>query len=218
MKKLFIAFILILLPLLLASCSGDGDMTTEPETHPPVEVTTAAPITLEEMSPSFMKPEISADIKTKVSEIDFSSMEEIEAVDSFLPDAGHDKIYKGDNVQYFFVEDDIKIHAIYCDDNGIITASASYNTETGSIEFYGDADFTWYFRDGELTHFVYTYSFANGSIAPIYTFYNPDGTKDVTRTAQGWYSPTLDLLTNEEIMEYLDKYNGTIEATASYNS
>lgn len=217
MKKILIAFIFIF-TLILASCSAGGDETTEPETHPLVEETTAASVTLEEMSPSFIEPVISDDIKTRVAEIDFGSMEEIEAKDSLLPEAGHDKILKGENVQYFFVTDDIKIHAVFCDEKGVITASASYNTETGYLEFYGDADFTWYFSDGELAYFVYTYSFENRNTAPIYTFYNPDGTKDVTRTLQGWYSPTLDLLSEEEIMEYLEKYQGTIEATANYKS
>lgn len=168
------------------------------------------------MSPSYMEPVMSRDVPVKVSEIDFSAMEEIEAKDSFLPEAGHDKILKDENVQYFFVTDDIKIHAVYCDDKGVIVASASYNTDTGYLEFFGDADFTWYYENGELEYFVYSYKFGTAGSAPIYTFYNSDGSKEVTRTADGWYTPSLDILTNEEILEYLEKYDNAIEATAEY--
>ena len=34
----------------------------------------------------------------------------------------------------------------------------------------------------------------------------------------GWYTADYDLLTNEEIMDCLDKYSGVIEATAEYKS
>lgn len=218
MKKLIIALVL-LLPLVFSSCGDNAEETTEPETHPPVEITTAKPLTIEEMSPSHMEPVMNEDIKTRIYEIDFDSFEEIDAKDSFFPDSSHDKILQSDNAQYFFVTDDIKIHAVFFDENKNVYGSASYNTETGYIEFYGEAEITWYFNeDGTLRCFVYSYTFNSANSHPIYTFYNPDGSKDVTRTADGWYSPELDLLTNEELMEYLEKYDGTIESTAEYKS
>lgn len=218
MKKLIIALVL-LLPLVFSSCGKSTEETTGTETLPPVEITTAEPPSIEEMSPSYIDPLMNEDIEIRISDIDFDSFEEIEAKDSYFPDSSHDKILKSDKAQYFFVTDDIKIHAVFFDENERVFGSASYNTETGYIEFYGDADFTWYFNeDGELKCFVYTYSFNSIGSHPIYTFYTPDGKKDVTRTAEGWYSANLDLLTNEEIMEYLEKYEGTIESTAEYNS
>lgn len=218
MKKIIVALLLVF-PLLFTACKNDENATTEPETHPPVEITTAPVIPMEEMSPSHYNPELSMDIATKVSQIDFDSFEEIDAKDSVFPDSTHDKILQSDNAQYFFVEDDIKIHAVFFDENKRITASASYNTETGNIEFFGDSSVTWYFGEkGELLYFVYTYDFNSRSSAPIYTFYTPEGNKEVTRTMDGWYTPTLDLLTNEEIMEYLEKYAASIEATAEYKS
>lgn len=218
MKKLFIALIPVLM-LLLGACTDSSEEATEFETHPPVEFTTAELLDINEMSPQFMEPVPDAEFEKSISEIDFDSFEEIEAKDSYFPDAAHDKILKSDNAQYFFVTDDIKIHAVFFDEKEQVLASASYNTETGWIEFYGDSDFTWYYNeDGSLRCFVYRFDFDSANSYPIYTFYNPDGTKDVTRTAEGWFSPGLDLLTNDEIMEYLEKYEGTIEATAEYKS
>lgn len=219
MKKLILP-ILLLLVLITSSCNnGAEEETTETETQPLTEATTAPTISMAEMSPSYFDPALSFDIETKIRDIDFDSFDEIDAEDSVFPDSTHDKILKSENAQYFFVENDIKIHAVFFDENGKVHSSASYNTETGYVEFFGDADLTWYFDDeGELEYFVYTYDFDSSNSAPIYTFYNPDGTKEVVRTMNGWYTPLFDLLTNDEIMEYLDKYAGCIEATAEYKS
>lgn len=219
MKKLIIA-ILLVFPFVFSGCSGGvNEETTEPETHPPMELTTAPVLTIEDMSPSYYDPALSIKVATKISDIDFDSFEEIEAEDSVFPESTHDKILKSENAQYFFVENDIKIHAVFFDENGNVHSSASYNTDTGMIEFFGDSTVTWYFdENGGLKYFVYTYDFGTVSSAPIYTFYNPDGKKEVTRTMDGWYSPSLDMLTNEEIMAYLEKYAGSIEATAEYQS
>ncbi len=217
MKKLIIPFILFLV-LISASCNnGENEETTAFETHPPVEITTAPSVSVEEMSPSYRDPALSLDIATKIKDINFDSFEEIEAKDSVFPDSTHDRILKSENAQYFFVEDDIKIHAVFFDENGNVHSSASYNSDTGNIEFFGDATVTWYFDGkGELEYFVYTYDFGSANSAPIYTFYKPDGTKEVTRTKNGWYTPALDLLTEEEVMAYINKYKGSIEATAAY--
>lgn len=218
MKKILIVLIPVLL-LVLCACNDSAEETTEFETHPPVEITTAAPVDMNEVSPKTMNPEPQKEFEKRVSDIDFDSFEEIEAKDSFFPDASHDKILKSDNAQYFFVAEDIKIHAVFFDEEEQVYASASYNVETGWIEFYGDEDTTWYYNeDGTLRCFVYSYDFDSVNSYPIYTFYNPDGTKDVTRTANGWYTPKFDMLDNEQIMEYLEKYDGVIEATKEYKS
>lgn len=217
MKKLLILLIPLVL-LILASCT-DENGETEPETHPPVEITTAAPVSMEEMSPSEMNVTAPDGIEMRISDIDFDSFREIEAEDSFFPASAHDRILESENAQYFFVADDIKIHAVFFDENKKVTLSASYNTETGFAEFMGDAEKSWYFgKTGELECFVYTYDFGGQSDAPIYTFYSPDGKKEVTRTINGWYSPELDMLSNDEIMDCLKKYAATIEATAEYQS
>lgn len=218
MKKIVLLFVLIF-PLVFSACDDGTDETTGYETHPPLEVTTAAPLKISEMSPDTMDVSAPGMVEIKLSEIDFDSFEEIEAEDSVFPDSTHDKILKSEKAQYFFVTDDIKIHGVFFDEDGKVIYSASYNTETGYAEFIGDAQKSWYFgENGELTCFVYTYDFGGTSDAPIYTFYSPNGEKEVTRTMDGWYSPNLDILTNEEIMEYLEKYEGTIEATAEYKS
>ena len=217
MKKLLILLIPLML-LILVSCTDDNS-ETEPETHSSVEETTAAPASMEEMSPSQMDVTPPDGIEKRISEIDFDSFREIEAEDSFFPDSAHDRILESDNAQYFFVADDIKIHAVFFDERKRVTFSASYNTETGFAEFIGDAEKSWYFgKTGELECFVYSFTFGGVSDAPIYTFYSPDGKKEVTRTMNGWYTPELDMLNNDEIMDCLNKYAVTIEATAEYKS
>lgn len=239
MKKL-IALSVIFICLVLASCGSDEESTTRNigyGTHPyidPLATTENGDDTtdedgngnkdasLSEMSPSSTDVTFPEDVAVKVSDIDFDSFEEIDAEDSVLSDVGHDKVLDSGKAQYFFVRDDIKVHAIFFEDSEaekrVVSGSASYNTETGFIEFYGDADKSWYFdEDGQLRCVVYTFSFGTGTPA-IYTFYTPEGVKEVTRTYDGWYSPEYDLLTNEEIAQYLQKYEGVIEATSEYDS
>lgn len=215
MKKLLIPLTVLLL-LLTASCT-DGNETTEPETHPPVEITTAAPVDLNVVSPRTMDVSLPEGIEIKISDIDFDSFEEIEAEDSVFPGTNHDKILKSENAQFFFLSGDIKIHAVYFIDGSAIPYTVSYNTETGYAEFIGDVQKSWYFdKNGQLRCFVFTYDFDGESDAPIYTFYTPEGEKEVARTIDGWYNTSYDLLTNDEIMDYLDKYSGVSEATAEY--
>lgn len=217
MKKLLL--LLLLIPVLALCSCEDTEETTEAETHPPVEITTAAPISIEEMSPSYYDPALPFEVECRVAEIPFGSFTEIEAKDSVFPDSLHDKILKSENAQYFFVDNDIKIHAVFFDENEQVQASASYNIETGAIEFFGDATRTWYFdENGEVSFFVYTYDFNSSSSAPIYTFYDSEGNKDVTRTMEGWYSADLSILDNEEVLACLEKYEGAIESTAEYES
>ncbi len=217
MKKLLIPLAAVLM-LLTAGCN-DGAETTEPETHPPVEITTTAPVDLNEVSPRRFDVSLPQGIETKISEIDFDSFEEIESADSVFPQTNHDKILKSENAQYFFLTDDIKIHAVFFDEKGAVSYSVSYNRETGYAEFIGDASTSWYFDNkGNLRCFVYTYDFDGKSDAPVYTFYSPAGEKEVTRTMDGWYTVDYELLTNDEIMDCLNKYNGVIESTAEYKS
>ena len=83
MKKLFVILMLIL-PLAFAGCSEDVQEETVTEAAATEEATTAAPATMDEMSPASMSPEIGTKLITKVSDINFSVMEEIEAKDSLL--------------------------------------------------------------------------------------------------------------------------------------
>ncbi len=216
MKKILVLFLALFL-LTAASCSDDASGTTEPETHPPVEITTAPPLDITEMSPDTMDVTPPENIEAELKNISFDSFKEIEAEDSVFPQATHDKILESENAQYFFVNDDIKVHAVYFDENKRVSYSVSYNIKTGYAEFIGDAEKSWYFDEtGKLKTFVYSYTFGGTSDAPIYTFYSPEGEKEVTRTMNGWYSPDFDLLSNDEIMDFLDRYKGTVEATAEY--
>ncbi len=214
--KRFLALLFAFTMLLCSGCSDDTE-TTEPETHPPVEITTAAPIDLSVVSPSTMDVSLPEGIEVRLSKIDFDSFEEIEAEDSVFPKTNHDKILKSENAQYFFLTEDIKIHAVFFNEEGRIIYSVSYNKETGYAEFIGDDKNSWYFdNSGELRCYVFTYDFDGTSGAPIYTFYSPEGEKEYMRTRDGWYTPDYDMLTNNEIMECLDIYSGVIEATAEY--
>ncbi|MBR3595571.1 MAG: hypothetical protein IKL47_01130 [Clostridia bacterium] len=217
MKKVILALVCVVF-LMFSSCAGEGEETTAVETQPMLEPTSYEPPSLNEMSPGTIDVSLPEELKRNTWEIDFSAFEQIEAKDSVFPESTHDKILKSDNAQYFFVENDIKIHAVFFDKDERVTASASYNTETGFIEFYGDDTTTWYFNnDGTLKCVVYTYSFGAGTPS-IYTFYSPEGQKEVTRTMDGWYDAEYNILTNEEILDCLDRYSGTIESTAEYKS
>lgn len=216
MKKTFIA-VLLLMMILISSCGNSAEETTAEATTE--EATTEAAPSLNEMSPLSMDVTLPERFKVRLSDIDFDSMTEIEAEDSVFPETAHDKILQGDKVQFFFLSGDNKVHAVFFDENDRVNFSASYNSDTGFAEFFGDAQNSWYFDDtGELRCFVYTYDFDGTSDAPIYTFYSPDGKKDVARTLNGWYSAEYDLLTNEEVMDCLKKYQGVIEATEEYKN
>lgn len=217
MKKILSMLLVSIFMLTVAACGNSEEETTEAETHPPVEITTGKTYTLEEMSPDEIDLSYPEYIETEISRIDFDSLTEIDAADSVLPKAGHDKILEGENVQYFFVDGDIKIHAIFFDENKNITCSASYNTSLGYIEFIGTDSISWYFNEnGEFSCAVYSFSGDTNKLAPIYTFYNENREKEVTRTVNGWYSPSFDLLSQEDTLVYIQKYSFTIEATATY--
>lgn len=216
MKKFILAIILVF-PLIFSACSDNTEETTEAESQTVVEETTRKNYSLKEMSPDTMDVTLPLGIEIKVSDIDFDSFEEIDAKDSVLQNAGHDKILESENAQYFFVDNDIKIHGIFFDENKKITYSASYNTDTGFCEFMGDNEMSWYFNEnGELICVVYTFTGDKGEIAPIYTFYNAYGVKDVTRTANGWYNEDFDLLSEDTVLDIVSRYSKTIEATAKY--
>ena len=214
--KRFLVLLFAFVMLLCSGCSDDSE-TTEIETHPPVEITTAPPLDLNAASPGTKDVSLPEGIEVKLSRINFNSFEEIDAKDSVFPNTKHDKILKSENAQYFFLTDDIKIHAVFFDADGIIAYSVSYNRETGYAEFIGDDKNSWYFdNSGRLRCFVFTYDFDGKSGAPIYTFYSPEGEKEYIRTIEGWYTPDYELLTNSEIMDCLDIYSGVIEATSEY--
>lgn len=214
MKKAIIVLLLII-PLMLTSCTDNEEETTEIETHPLLEVTTAKEIPFSVMSPAVCEEKVPDYIKIKVSEVDFDAFEEISSSESVFPESGHDKILKSDNAQYFFVNDDIKIHGVFLDENDNITYVVSYNTETGYAEFVGNDSYSWYFdENGEPQCIVFTYK--ESGIAPVYTFYNPDGSKEVIRTMEGWYNTQLDMLSQDEVAFAVGKFMNTIEATAEY--
>lgn len=215
MKK-FIFLLLAAMMLMLSSCSDAPEETTVPETSAE-EITTKADPTLEDMSPSFTDVTLPEGFNVSLNDIDFDSMSEIAAEDSVFPETAHDRILQSDNAQYFFLTGDKKVHAVFFDENKNLKFSASYNNDTGFAEFIGDAEKSWYFDEtGVLSCVVYSYTFGGKSAAPIYTFYSPEGEKEVTRTMDGWYTPDFDVLSNEEIMTCLKKYAFTIEATAEY--
>lgn len=217
MKRFLVLFLIAALAFSLSSCTESADSTTEAETHPIEEITTGKQYTLSQMSPDIAEINPPEEVKIRVSDIDFDSFEEIDAEDSVLPGVGHDRILQSENAQYFFVDDDIKVHAIFYDENKKITCSASYNTQIGYVEFIGNDKMSWYFdENGEFTLAVYTFTGDNNELMPIYTFYNSDGEKEAVRAANGWFTPDMEPFSQSQTLEIIKKYSSVIEATAEY--
>lgn len=230
MKKILIISIL-LFSLMLASCSEPEEPETTKNigygTHPYIDplATSEAEeeLTMTDIFPLVIDVTAPEELIIRVADIDFDSFTEIDIEDSFVPEGGHDKVLESENAQYFFVDDDIKIHAVFFVADGEnrreITASASYNTETGVLEFYGDESRTWYFdENGELKCLVLTYDGKKHDLVPVYGFYDNNGELDVLRSSDGWFENYIYEVTEEETLLYIEKYTGTIEATASYSS
>ncbi len=216
MKK-FILALLLIFPLIFTACSDDNEEQTTVEESTTVEETTKRSYSIAEMSPDTVDVTLPENISIRISDIDFESFTEIDAEDSVLQNAGHDKILESENAQYFFVDDDIKIHAIFFDENKRITCSASYNKDTGYCEFIGDNEKSWYFdENGKLRSVVYTFTGEKGDVVPVYTFCTAEGEKVVTRTMNGWYNKALDMLSEEEVLNMISSYSYTIEASAKY--
>lgn len=216
MKKL-LAVLLMLCVLFLAACTENEEEQTQAETHPQTEITTEKPVPFEEKTPATCDTTLPEGIAIRLRDIDFDSFTEISAEDSIFPDAGHDKILENANSQFFFVEGDTRVHGVFFDENKNVAYAASYNNGTGYVEFMGNDTKSWYFdEEGGLYCVVFTYYYENKNTAPIYTFYNAQGEKEAIRTMGGWYTPELDLLDDERAFEFINRYSGTIEATAEY--
>lgn len=228
MKKILIGILLILC-LFLVACDKEEETEITRDigygTHPFIDPLTTqeneTSLTMEDISPSVIDVTVPEDLIIKVSDIDFDAFEEIDIKDSFVPKGGHDKVLESENAQYFFVDDDIKVHVVFFelteDGKKDISASASYNTETGFVEFYGDENRTWYFNeDGTFRCLVFTYDGENHDRVPVYTFYDTQGNRDVVRSVEGWFDANIDALSQEDTLNYIEKYKGTSEATAQY--
>ena len=97
------------------------------------------------------------------------------------------------------------------DENGELAYSASYSMETGALEFLGDDAKTWYFNeDGALRCMVYEYNDESG-YSGIYTFYTPEGKRDLVRVGTFYYDSELFELSENDTVSYLQKYSYTIE-------
>ena len=226
MKKFAALLLIILSVFALFSCGNSSDeesssdeaseITTEEDVT--AEETTRKNASAEEMSPSEIDVTIPVDVIINTEDIPFSSYEEIDAKDSELPDSMCEKVLKSSDAEYFFMDSEKKILVIFFDENEVPSYSACYDMESGALEFIGDDVKTWYYNeDGTCKCIVYTFSFG-ASTPPIYTFYNAEGKKEVTRTMDGWYSPDYEKLTEEQVYECIKKYKGTIEATKEYIS
>lgn len=229
MKKVLLA-LLIITALLLSSC-GSGDDSTDtsgstgvsenvipsmPENNAGGENSTETAPTLDEMSPATADVSLPFEIAHNTSELDFDSFEKIKAKKSQLPKSDCKKILKSENAEYFFMDDDGKILAIFVDESNIPVFSASYDMGTGILQYLGDDTRSWYFNDDNtLNCFVYTYYFGYNNPG-IYTFYTPDGTRDFIRTYNGNYSADLFPLTDDESLTYYQKYSRTSEIIAEY--
>lgn len=229
MKKIFVVPILIF-SLFLVACGDKEEIETTRNigygTHPYIDPLATeeneTTITMADISPTAYDVSVPENVITNVDDIDFDSFEEIDIEDSIFPEGGHDKVLDSGDAQYFFVDDDIKIHAVFfetlTDGKREVFASASYNTETGVIEFYGEDNKTWYFDEsGELWCFVLTYSGAKHDIVPVYSFYDAEGNRDVVRSVDGWFTSLAeDALSDDDVMAYIEKYQSVSEATAQY--
>lgn len=215
MKKLLLVTLLII-PMIFASC-GDEEVTTEPETHPPVEMTTAPFVPLEVQSPPTCDTTLPEGIDMHISSLDFESFTEISDDESLFPGMGHDKVLESDKAQYFFLDAADEIHAFFFDEKKNITFVARYNSKSGYLKFVADDTKSWYYdENGDFLSVVYTFKNDSPGAAPVYTFYKPDGTKDVIRTMGGWYTPALDRLSEQDTAVIITEYAYTVEATAQY--
>lgn len=215
MKKLLLV-ILLIIPFVFASCE-DAETTTEPETHPPVEITTAPVVPLDVQTPPTCDTALPEEIEMHISAIDFESFAEIPDEESFFPGMGHDKVLESDRAQYFFLDAAEEIHTFFFDENKNITFVARYNSTSGYLKFVADDTKSWYYdENGEFLSVVYTFKNDSPGAAPVYTFYKPDGTKDVIRTMDGWYTPDLYRLSEADTAVVISEYAYTAEATAQY--
>lgn len=217
MKKL-IAVIASIAVLALCACSADVEESTTlideteavSETTATEETTRHNP-TIHEMSPVSMNTEPSVDVEKNTAKIKFSSFKEISSEDSYLKIKELDKILKGADREYYFLNEENKILMVLFDENGELAYSASYNMETGALEFLGDDAKTWYFNeDGALRCMVYEYNDESG-YSGIYTFYTPEGKRDLVRVGTFYYDSELFELSENDTVSYLQKYSYTIE-------
>ena len=218
MKRFFSIFCAVFILLSLSSCTEEPLETTEEQTSlaPQEEITTSAPVSVDVMSPPTADTALPFDVQLKLKDIDFDSFEKIAAKDSVFPDSDYDRILRSENAEYFFSEEN-KVLAVFFDSDESICASASYDTESGIIEFFGNDVGTWYYdKEAKLECYVYTYKADIKNAAPIYTFYDAEGNKIVTRTMGGWYDAELYLLDEAETLDIIKRFAFTIEATVEY--
>lgn len=217
MKKL-IAVIASLAVLALCACSADVEESTTlideteavSETTATEETTRRNP-TIHEMSPASMNTEPYVDVEKNTAKIKFSSFKEISSEDSYLKIKELDKILKGTDREYYFLNEENKVLMVLFDENGELAYSASYSMETGALEFLGDDAKTWYFNeDGALRCMVYEYNDESG-YSGIYTFYTPEGKRDLVRVGTFFYDSELFELSENDTVSYLQKYSYTIE-------
>ncbi|MBO5396711.1 MAG: hypothetical protein J6A97_07495 [Clostridia bacterium] len=217
MKKI-IAVLLSVLMLSLWGCAFGREETTAGvnETESSSEGTTAEETTkhipsVYEMSPEKADTALPVQIEKNSSQLSFSSFEEISAEESYLKVKKSDKILKGESIEYYFLDEENKILALLFDENGQPAYSASYNSENGALEFLGDDIKTWYFNeDGTLNCMVYEYNDDTG-YSGVYTFYTPEGERDLVRVGTAFYDGELFDLSEEEQLKYIQKYSHTME-------
>lgn len=216
MKK-YVAVFLAALLLSLCSCGSGTEETTavnEAEgssEQTTVEETTKRTPSVYEMSPENMDTALSTEIEKNTAFLDFDSFSEISAEDSYLKASKSDKILKSENGEYYFLSAESKILVVLFGEDGEPAYSASYNSENGALQFLGDDIKTWYFNeDGSLNCMVYEYNDDSG-LSGIYTFYTPDGKRDLVRVGEAFYDGELFELSENETVVYMQKYSHTME-------
>ena len=218
MKKI-IAFLLAASLVALCACSAPSteETTAEAETASnteavTVEETTRRIPTVYEMSPENADVSLPLQIEKNTSQLAFSSFTEISLEKSYLNKADKcDKILKSENGEYYFIGEENKILVVLFDENGEPEYSACYNSESGALEFLGDDMKTWYFNeDGSLNCMVYEYNDDSG-YSGVYTFYTPDGIRDLVRVGSSYYDAELFEVEEADLIKCMQKYSHTME-------
>lgn len=212
MKKI-IAILLAALVLSLCACNDTQaeETTGTGETVSTAEETTNSSPSVYEMSPENADVSLDAEIARNTSLVDFSSFEEISSENSYLKAKKSDKILKGENTEYYFLGEEDKILAVLFDENGEPAYSAGYNAQSGALQFVGNDIKTWYFdEDGALNCMVYEYNDDTG-LSGVYTFYTPEGKRDLVRVGTSLYDGELFELSEDDVLVYAQKYSHTME-------
>lgn len=211
-NKIIILLLVVLASLTFMTCCSDENNNEETTSQAVLsEAETEKEYSLDEMSPPTFDTEIKTEIKLNLNSYDIGSFDEIKAADSAIKNSEAEKILKKDNTELFFMDEQDKIFIILLDEEGNPEYSGVYKKDSGTLEYFGNKDTSWYFDEkGELYTVVYVFTFEEG-YKGIRSYYTPDGTRNFVIASGQYYNGSLDELSDEEAVPYLQKYANTAE-------